>query len=289
MISIKGSVGRFGDNNKEDGLIVQGLLNQNLPIPYAPIKVDGDVGDKTIGLIEGFQDMTMNQANPSGLIEPNSAEFARLALTCQLPAATGGHLLTDTDFENAATTLGCEIACIRAVNEVEAPMGGFLTSGRPTILFEAHIFSRLTKHVYDKYATDISSRKWNKSLYKGGEKEYDRIEKAMALDRNAALQSASWGRFQIMGFNYDKVGYTSVEDFVTAMYQSEARQLEAFIAYIRSANLVKALCEKRWADLARGYNGSSYAENQYDVKLKKAYDKYSAIEDRKQWEKMKGL
>lgn len=289
MISIKGSVGRDGNNNKEDALIVQGLLNQNLPIPYAPIKVDGDAGNKTFVLIEGFQRQTMNQANPTGLIEPNSAEFTKLAMTCALPAATSGNLLSDEDFENAATSLGCEIACIRAVNEVEAPKGGYLPSGRPTILFEAHIFSRLTKHVYDKYATDISSLKWNKSLYKGGEKEYDRLEKAMALDRTAALQSASWGRFQIMGFNYNIVGYTSVEDFVTAMYQSEARQLEAFIGYIRSANLTKALCEKRWADLARGYNGSSYAENQYDVKLKKAYDKYSAIEDRKQWEKMKGL
>jgi hypothetical protein len=34
------------------------------------------------------------------------------------------------------------------------------------------------------------------------------------------------------------------------------------------------LREKRWADFARGYNGERFAENQYDVKLKAAYDKY---------------
>ncbi|MEW6128926.1 MAG: N-acetylmuramidase family protein [Acidobacteriota bacterium] len=276
MISISGSVGRLGNNNKDDAVIVQGLLNQNLPIPYAPIKVDGDPGNKTIGLIEGFQRLTMNFANPSGLIAPNSREFTFLSLTCTLPAASGGNALAESDFETAAKTLGCEVAAIKAVNEIESAGSGYFASGRPKILFEAHIFSRLTKHAYDKCAPDISSKSWNKKLYKGGEAEYDRLEKAMALDRAAALQSASWGRFQIMGFHYAKLGYTTVDDFIVAMYQSEGRHLEAFVSFIKAANLTKSLTDKNWADFARGYNGAGYAENQYDTKLKKAYDKYAA-------------
>lgn len=158
---------------------------------------------------------------------------------------------------------------------MESHGGGFLGSSRPKILFEAHIFSKRTHHTYDKEHTDISSRSWNKSLYKGGEKEYTRLEAAMSLNGPAALESASWGRFQIMGFNYAACGYKTVMAFVRAMYDSEGKQLDAFVAFRRHANLAAALREKRWADFARGYNGPGYAANKYDQKLQAAYEKLS--------------
>ena len=162
------------------------------------------------------------------------------------------------------------------MNDVESGrLGGFFPSGRPVILFEAHIFSKFTGHKYDHVLPDISSRKWNKKLYKRGEAEYERMQKAMAFGRPAALQSASWGRFQIMGFHHARVGYPSVEDFVAAMYQSEARQLEAFLAFLRASHLASKLREKQWAQFAEGYNGKSYAENQYDVRLQTAYERHA--------------
>ena len=97
----------------------------------------------------------------------------------------------------------------------------------------------------------------------------------MSLDGQAALESASWGRFQIMGFNFAACGYKSVMAFVRAMYESEGKQLDAFVAFIRHANLTAALREKRWADFARGYNGPGYAANSYDQKLQAAYEKFS--------------
>ncbi|MCG8713904.1 N-acetylmuramidase family protein, partial [Tenacibaculum finnmarkense] len=41
--------------------------------------------------------------------------------------------INEKDFKEAAKTLGVEVAIIKAVCEVEAPMGGFLRTGEPVI------------------------------------------------------------------------------------------------------------------------------------------------------------
>ena len=184
-------------------------------------------------------------------------------------------LLTEQNFSDAASVLSIEVAAIKAVAEVESMGAGFLDDERPKILFEAHIFSSKTGHQYDESHPNISSLKWNKSLYKGGAKEYDRLAEAITLDSNAALQSASWGKFQIMGFNYKICGWPDVEKFVTDMYIDESQHLKAFMGFITSNNLIKFLKYKDWASFAKGYNGPQYAQNEYDVKIKIAYEKFA--------------
>lgn len=179
--------------------------------------------------------------------------------------------LTTQDFLRAAAALGCDVAAVQAVCAVEAPKGGFLADGRPVILFEAHVFSRLTQHRFDIVHPEISSTTWNRRLYKGGVLEWSRLDLACTLDRNAALQSASWGRFQLMGFNFHRCGFTSVESFVQAMSTDEGRQLDAFVAFVRSMGLDDELRRQDWAGFALGYNGKGYAENHYDARLLLAY------------------
>ena len=102
-------------------------------------------------------------------------------------------LLTELDYKDAANLLGVNVAAIKAVAEVEAAGSGFLPDGRPKILFEAHIFSKFTNRVYNASHPDISSTSWNRSLYKGGTKEYERLEKAKKLNLEAAYKATSWG------------------------------------------------------------------------------------------------
>lgn len=188
-------------------------------------------------------------------------------------------VLTEKDFITASNLIGCETAVIKAVAKVEAPNGGFLPSGKPTLLFEAHIFSKFTNHKYDYSHPEISSRKWNRDLYEGGESEYTRLNLAKSLNEESALKSASYGKFQIMGFNYKACGYTSVWDFVTDMYESEGKHLLAFINFIKANKLDKHLISKNWVKFARGYNGAGYAQNNYDVKLMSAYETYRGWEE----------
>ena len=134
-------------------------------------------------------------------------------------------LLTEKDFQEASSLSGLPIPLIKAVAEVESKGDGFLDDGRPKILFEGHIFySQLKKIAIDPeiYVNDndykgIIYPKWTKKHYKGGEEEYNRLAIAKTIDFDAALKSASWGRFQIMGFNHKSCGFDNVRNFVHAM------------------------------------------------------------------------
>lgn len=128
--------------------------------------------------------------------------------------------------------------------------------------------------VYKKGNEDILYYKWITKFYKGGEKEYERLNKAKKIHLSAALESASWGIFQIMGYHYKKVGYNSVGDYVKAMNKSERFHLMAFGKFIKSEGLVKHLKSKDWTKFARGYNGPGYKKNKYDKKIAAAYKKY---------------
>ena len=179
----------------------------------------------------------------------------------------------DKAIEGAAKKLGCAVAGVRAVIDVES-RGGFLSDSRPKILFERHYFSRLTGGKHDASNPDISNKKWGG--YKGGAAEYDRLYRAIKLDRAAALQSASWGAFQIMGANFKVAGFKNVEDFVAAMVAGEPDQLDAFVAFMKNTQLDDELRRLDWVGLARGYNGPAYKANKYDEKLAAAYKYHSA-------------
>lgn len=187
--------------------------------------------------------------------------------------------LSASDIRNAAASLGVEPCAIQAVVDVESNGRGFLSDGRPKILFEGHVFwKELQKRGINpvplaiKHPGIVYSR-WDKSKYKGGAAEWERLNSAALIHKDAALCSASWGLFQIMGFNYRLCGFDSVQAFVDAQKESEVRQLAAFCEFMSNNGLVMFLACREWAGFARRYNGPDYAKNQYDVKLRKAYER----------------
>lgn len=179
------------------------------------------------------------------------------------------------DFERAAERLCCDVPAVRTVAEVESGgRTGFLPDDRPKILFESRWFHKLTNGLYDAEHPEISTPSWVRN-YAGGAGEYGRLEKAIGLDRQAALKSASWGMFQILGVNHRVAGFDDVEGFVRAQTESEGRHLEAFVNFVINNHLDDELRDHRWADFARSYNGPAYAKNLYDQKLADAYAKHS--------------
>lgn len=184
--------------------------------------------------------------------------------------------LVHQDYLQAANRLRCDVAAVRAVCEVEAPRGGFFPDGTPATLFEGHWFSEFTGGVYDDSHPEISYPSWTREHYGNWEREKERLAEAIALDRTAALKSASWGRFQIMGFNHAKAGHPVLQHFINAMYASERAQLEAFVAFVQHEKLDDELRERRWADFARKYNGPAYRANRYDTKLAQAFERFAA-------------
>nr|WP_203558277.1 N-acetylmuramidase family protein [Bacteroides sp. 224] len=124
-----------------------------------------------------------------------------------------------------------------------------------------------------------SARRSGESKYiycKGGLKEYDRLEQAKKINIIAAYSSASWGMFQIMGFNYAACGCKDVIEFVERMSASEGEQLTLFIRFLQANKWSQYLQSLNWSEFARRYNGPGYTQNRYDEKLAAAYQKYDA-------------
>lgn len=212
----------------------------------------------------------------SSLLEKNKNGFS-----------SNSKLLSEKDLIDFSNQFNLELAVVKAVNEVESNGKGFLIDGRPKILFEGHIFWRelekrgINPRLYmNSNNQDILFENYTKKYYVGGTAEYTRLEKARNLGQDkkiidAANSSASWGLFQIMGFNALSIGYKSIDEFVEKMNQSEGEHLKAFGLFLEKNNLIGLLRNKNWASFALKYNGSAYKTNKYDEKLMRAYQKYS--------------
>jgi hypothetical protein len=190
-----------------------------------------------------------------------------------LPFQGAGRPLSTDGLSAVSSKLGVYAPEIWTVLAVETSGCGYLPDHRPQILFERHIFHRLTKGKYDDH--DISNPVAG-GYGESGAHQYDRLGLAIAKNRSAALQSCSWGIGQIMGENYALAGFANVENMVAAMSESEDQQLAAMGNFLVGSRLDIPLKAHNWASFARGYNGPNYIVNRYDVRLNAEFQKYSA-------------
>lgn len=189
--------------------------------------------------------------------------------------------LTNEQIKDLANEHGIEYAGLKAVVEVEASGKGFI-GDVPKILYEPHIMHRLlTKKNYITIRNNLMKAhpnlcypRWGTYKYGAESIQHKRLEIVSQFNRDTALESCSWGLGQVMGFHWKSLGYESLQAFINDMYESEAKQLEAMIRFIKVNGLLLALKNKDWVKFASGYNGSGYAKNKYHIKLANAYAKY---------------
>lgn len=248
------------------------LLQQLLVDAGYRVSVDGIFGAQTNGAVTDFQrDVGLVV---DGIVGPQTWH----ALYNQ----DDSNRLTESDLIRAARDLNVELAAVKAIRDVESRGSGFLPDGRPVILFERHIMRRRllsygedVETLVDKHPDIINSKTGG---YMGGIYEWGRFERAAQIHRAAAIESASWGMFQIMGMHWRHLKYPSAEAFYDAMCESEGKQLDAFVRFIKAdASLWNAIKDKDWQRTARIYNGPNYRENNYDVRLETAYNRYRSL------------
>jgi hypothetical protein len=190
--------------------------------------------------------------------------------------------LTEADYQWAADFLADDVPSVKAVRDVEAPLGGFLPDGRATILYERHVMYRqlfangINPDPISASNPDIVNKKTGGYLGKAA--EYKRLDAAIAIDEKSALESCSWGAYQIMGYHWKLLGFDSVYAFIDKMKSSERGQLECFVRFIKvNPVLLKAIRQDDWVTFAKYYNGSNYRKNFYDEKLEAAFKKYASL------------
>ena len=148
--------------------------------------------------------------------------------------------ITSRQIQDQAKNLGIETACFRAVIEVECKNSGFNQDGTPVILFERHV---MRQRLIANGKADVAYRMMRErpdlcnttlggyGLYSA---QHGRLNVAAQYDRTSALESASWGLGQVMGYHWKSLGYSSLQSFINAMYRDEASQLDAMCRYIQS-------------------------------------------------------
>ena len=261
------SILKFGA--KDDAVVI--LQKQLKALGYTglnakPLNVDGDFGANTEYAVIQFQ-------KKSGLIEDGKVgDKTRTALS----GGNTSKFLKDSDYKNAAVRLNVPELNIRAFGATEAQGVGFLKNGKAKILYERHkMHAYLVKFKGKTFANEqmkLFPNLVNTATggYKGNEAEYTRLSLAKNIHQESALNSCSWGQFQIMGENWQDLGYKSVQDFVEQMQTSETLQLEAFIRFIETKKgLLAALQKEDWDTVFRLYNGQNYKKLGYEAKFLK--------------------
>tara|TARA_R100001132_G_C3250493_1_gene77832 strand:+ start:90 stop:785 length:696 start_codon:yes stop_codon:yes gene_type:complete len=186
--------------------------------------------------------------------------------------------ISQADLVRFAGRLGASARQIRAVARVEGRGSGWDGDGQLKALYERHYAWRrvrirvpfLSSPKPGGYTLDADRDGLNDSWEK-------LADAAARWGVNIALECASFGKFQIMGAWWHKLGYPSVLDFVWSMVRSEAAHYEAFVRYIEVFGLFDAL---RTIDgdpenaeaFALGFNGPAGVRLGYPVKIAHAWE-----------------
>lgn len=181
---------------------------------------------------------------------------------------------------NFAKKHGLEYNAVYAITMVESGGGTFYGNGHPIVCFEGHKFLEYYKTVLHYKESDIEKlKKENPDLFypysdrKNHPHGASIFSTAYAFNSDAAIWATGFGFGQVQGFNYKSGGFKSLDEFYKAQFTFEG-QVTAFIGFLEdNKHLIKAIKNKNWAKFAEGYNGPSYKDTNYDVKMKTEYEK----------------
>jgi hypothetical protein len=167
--------------------------------------------------------------------------------------------------------------------------------GRPVIRFENHQFwkhwGKQNPQVFERHFRYRAGQAWKDHQFRaapgeawssvhghGQAREWRVFLFARDLNRPAALRSANWGLTQIMGFNHDRVGYTSPEEMTASFSDPQVgphmQILGMFDFVLRGRNDSRALTAFRnrdWFIFAEEYNGKDNAPV-YSKRLRTYYE-----------------
>ncbi|WP_394670993.1 N-acetylmuramidase domain-containing protein [uncultured Acinetobacter sp.] len=237
-----------------------------------PLSIDGDFGESTEFAVIQFQKKSGIKVD--GIVGETTLKA--------LQGVDVSKALKDFDLIAGAKRLGISETVIRAIAEVETLGQGYLPDGRPKILFERHrMYFYLVEKRGKAFANQMMAKYPNvvntqTGGYHGNAAEYTRLALAKQIDEECAFQSASWGRFQLMGENWKALGYSSVQEFVEHQYLSESLQFESFLRYCetkagvvddKKISLLDALRAENWHAVFSLYNGKNYKKLGYDTKF----------------------
>ncbi len=191
-----------------------------------------------------------------------------------------------------AEILALDPAVALSVLAVEAGGRCFGPDGRMMIRFENHVFwhfwGRHHQETFDRHFQFDPEFPWRGHRFHAGGQtgwgqvhgsgqgaEWQAYELAAALDRTSARLSASLGAPQIMGFNFEALGYESVDEMWATFAAGEKQQVEGFFRFLSDEH-IEALRQMDFAGFARLYNGEGLAEK-YGQRIHEGVERFHML------------
>ncbi len=183
--------------------------------------------------------------------------------------------ITAQHIKDFAFVLGCSTRQLATVAAVESAGGGWDSSGMLKCLYERHYMWKRLK-IKTPLLSDPAPGGY--TVDADGDGVNDSWEKVadgtLKWGAGYAFECASWGKFQIMGAWWQKLGYSSLLEYVYAQTRSEVAQYEALVRYVLRFDLADALRSinsnpANCLAFARGYNGKG--QKGYDQSLAQNY------------------
>ena len=179
----------------------------------------------------------------------------------------------ETLIRDQAKELGLDAIVLTAIIETESSGKGFYGEGskysnKCLVRFEPDYFEKFAgeKAFFIPLSVSSQEAKGNKEFT--GREAY---EKALIQSPGSAIKATSFGLGQIMGFNYERVGFLTLRGFADTMEVNEYEQILALINFITADKLlVEAIRNKNFDVIAGLYNGEKQA-TYYANKLKTNY------------------
>ncbi len=212
----------------------------------------------------------LNARGAGGIAEDGRGGPATRAAIFKVFTNLRASAVTPDDIARIAQRLGGTPRQINAVAKVESAGGGYNDQGQPKALYERHYFWKRLRIVIPLLSNPAPGGYTIDADRDGLNDSWEKLADAAMRNPIAAFESASFGKFQVMGAWAVKLGYANAIEFAYSMVASERGHYEALVRYIEVFGLAKAFraLSTNPADctaFARLYNGP--AQKGYDVRL----------------------
>lgn len=184
----------------------------------------------------------------------------------------------------AAEQADIDPAALLAVVEVESGGRAYASvDGRPAplIRWEGHVFHRNLPPELHSRAIETGLSSPRAGEIPNPRKQADRyamLRRAEHIHINAAPMAVSWGVGQVLGENWEWLGYASPQDLAAEALSGLAGQVRLMLRIDRRG-LRSALERRDWAAFARAYNGPAYRRYRYDERMAEAYARVAGSAD----------
>lgn len=179
---------------------------------------------------------------------------------------------TRAQIQAIADRLGASLRQVQAVAKVESNGGGWNDQGQPKALYERHYAWRRLR-IKIPFLSDPSPGGYTLDADRDGINDsWEKLADMAMRNPVVAFESASFGKFQIMGAHWRSLNYAGPVEMAWSLRDHEANHYDMLSRFIVANHMLPDLrrLSTNPADcvgFARRYNGPAFAKNNYHHKL----------------------